>query len=70
MCAYLRLDGVEENIEGNANLHHPPGVGLSYPDSVSAVLQIFSTTRKLFALIIKNDIHKKLYMCKKESSNN
>ena len=23
MCAYLRLDSVEEKIEGDANLHHP-----------------------------------------------
>ena len=24
MCAYLRLDSIKENIEGDANLHHPP----------------------------------------------
>ena len=26
MCAYLRLDSIKENIEGDANLHHPPPV--------------------------------------------
>lgn len=30
MCAYLRLDSIKENIEGDANLHHPPqGIGFS-----------------------------------------
>ena len=29
VCAYLRLDSIKENIEGDANLHHPPGIGLS-----------------------------------------
>ena len=29
MCAYLRLESLNENIEGDANLHHPPGIGLS-----------------------------------------
>ena len=24
MCAYLRLDSIKENIEGDANLHQPP----------------------------------------------
>ena len=24
VCAYLRLDSIKENIEGDANLHHPP----------------------------------------------
>ena len=24
VCACLRLDSIEENIEGDANLHHPP----------------------------------------------
>ena len=24
LCAYLRLDSIKENIEGDANLHHPP----------------------------------------------
>ena len=28
MCAYLRLDSIKENIEGDANLHHPPVIGL------------------------------------------
>ena len=28
MCAYLRLDNIKESIEGDANLHHPPGIGL------------------------------------------
>ena len=28
MCAYLLLEIVEENIEGDANLHHPSGIGL------------------------------------------
>ena len=29
MCPILRLDSIEENIEGKANLHHP-GIGIIY----------------------------------------
>ena len=27
-CTYMRLFSVKQNIEGNANLHHSPGIGL------------------------------------------
>ena len=31
VCAYLRLDSIKENIEGDANLHHPPRNRVNYP---------------------------------------
>ena len=34
VCAYLRLESVGENIEGDANFHHPPGIGLKNIESV------------------------------------
>ena len=37
VCAYLRIDSIKENIEGDANLHHPPTpvIGLIHPSLIS-----------------------------------
>ena len=51
--AYLRLDSVEENIEGDANLHHtpsPPGIGLK------AFLLLQVRTQSIFVKIHKKKI--------------
>ena len=38
VCAYLRLDSIKENIEGDANFHHPPP-----RNRVNAVLPVCTT---------------------------
>ena len=56
MCAYLRLEIVEENIDRDANLHQPPGIG-SMESGVNQT-RMLPNTALLVRFAIDMNLHK------------